>query len=133
MIFHNSDGTHISAEEFNEKLEEIFKEDKWIMDGNYQRSLKMRAKEADTIFLLDFPTKVCLEGAESRVGTKRDDLPWTEDTLDETFRQKILDFSKTNLPEIYEILENYKDEKKIIVFKSREEIDKFLKEIHMNY
>lgn len=75
MIYHNSNGTHISKEELEEELKEIFKENKWIIDGNYQRTLEMRLEECATVFLLDFPTEVCITGAESRIGKKREDLP----------------------------------------------------------
>ena len=126
MLYHNSDGTHISKEELEEKLKEIFKNEDWIIDGNYQRTLEMRMKECDKIILLDYPIEVCLAGAESRIGTKREDLPWVEDKLDEEFKNSILNFSKEKLPQIYLLLEKYKKDKDIIVFKSREEAENFL-------
>lgn len=64
MLYHKKDGTHITKEELEEKLKEIFKTDKWIIDGNYQKTLELRINECDTIFLLDFPTQVCLEVAK---------------------------------------------------------------------
>ncbi len=126
MLFHNTDGTHITTEELIEKFEEIFKTDAWIMDGNYQRTLEMRIKECDTIFLLDYPVEVCLAGAEARVGTKRDDLPWVEDKLDEEFKKVILNFSTEKLPKIYELLDMYKNEKAIIIFKNRLEAEEYI-------
>lgn len=86
----------------------------------------MRMKECDTMFLLDYPIEVCLAGAESRVGKKRDDLPWIEEKLDEEFKQTITNFSKEKLPQIYELLEKYKEGKKIVIFKSREEADNYI-------
>ena len=107
----------------------IFKEDSWIIDGNYQRTIEMRIKECDTVFLLDFSTEVCVSGAEARVGTKREDVPWEVDKLDEEFKQTILDFRRDKLPKIYEILDNYKDKVNIIIFKSREETDNYINEM----
>ena len=52
MLYHKADGTHISKEELEEKLTEIFKKDNWIIDGNYQRTIEMRLKECDTVFLI---------------------------------------------------------------------------------
>ncbi len=80
----------------------------------------------DTIILLDYPIEVCLAGAESRIGTKREDLPWVEDKLDEEFKNSILNFSKEKLPQIYELLEKYKKDKEIVVFKDRGEAENFL-------
>lgn len=128
MLYHNSDGTHISREELEERLKTIFKENNnWIIDGNYQRTLEMRMKECDTIILLDYPIEVCLAGAEARIGTQREDLPFIEEKLDENFKQSIIDFSKEKLPQIYELLEKYKKTKNIIVFKSREEADSYIR------
>ena len=42
MLYHKKDGTHITKEELEEKLKEIFKTDKWIIDGNYQKTLELR-------------------------------------------------------------------------------------------
>lgn len=92
MLYHKADGTHISKEELEEKLKEILKKDNWIIDGNYQRTIEMRLKECDTVFLLDFPTEVCVEGAKSRIGKKREDLPWVEEKLDENSNKQLLIF-----------------------------------------
>ena len=133
MLYHNSDGTHISKEELEEKLKTIFKENNnWIIDGNYQRTLDMRMKECDTIILLDYPIEVCLAGAEARIGTQREDLPFIEEKLDENFKQSIIDFSKEKLPQIYELLEKYKKTKNTIVFKSREEADSYIQSCNQN-
>lgn len=126
MLYHKVDGTHISKEELEEKLKEIFKKDNWIIDGNYQRTIEMRLKECDTVFLLDIPTEDCIAGAESRVGKKREDMPWVEEQIDEIFKQSIIDFSNEKLPQIYELLNKYKDHINIVIFKSREETDNYI-------
>ncbi len=131
-IYHKQDGTHISREEFDNKLQEIFQKEKWIMDGNYQRTLEVRIKEADTIFLLDFNTETCINGALDRVGKDRDDIPWKEDKLNEEFKEFILNFSKNQLPVIYELLDKYK-EKNIIIFKNREEIETYISTQQKDY
>lgn len=128
MIYHKSDGTHISKEELDEGLKSIFKEEKWIIDGNYQRTLEMRLKECDTVFLLDFPTEICIEGAKSRIGKKREDLPWVEEKLDEEFEQSIINFRSEKLPKIYELLDKYKNNINTYIFKSRKEAEDFIQE-----
>lgn len=127
MLWHKPDRTNISREEFDIRLREIVQRDRWIIDGNYQRTLEIRLKECDTVFLLDFPTEVCLSGARERIGTKREDLPWVESELDEEFKEWITDFSKEQLPRIYELLEQYGSDKNVVIFKSREEADEYLK------
>lgn len=129
MLWHKKDRTNISREEFDEKLEKILKKDKWIIDGNYQRTIEMRLKECDTVFLMDYPLEVCLSGAEERVGKKREDLPWIEEKVDEEFKQIIVDFSKNKLPQIYKLLEKYQKNKNIVIFKSREEAEDYIKKM----
>ncbi len=125
-IWHRPDRSTISREEFDKKLMEILLTDSWIIDGNYNRTIEMRLQYCDTVFLLDYPMEVCLEGARARVGKKREDIPWVEEELDPEFKSWIVDFPKTTLPRIYQLLEQYKEGKEIRVFKSREETKAFL-------
>ena len=124
LIWNKPDKTTIKREEFDETLTKILNEDSWIIDGNYQRTLEKRIIKSDTIILLDYPLEICLNGALSRVGIKRDDMPWIEDELNKEFEEKIINFRKDKLPEIYKLLEKYND-KKIIIFKTREECDEY--------
>ena len=123
IIWHLPDKTNISREEFDKRLMEILATEEWIIDGNYGRTLEMRLKACDTVFLLDYPLDVCLAGAMERVGKKREEMPWIEEELDEEFRQWILDFPDAQLPRIYQLLEQYKDGRQIYVLHSREEAD----------
>lgn len=129
LIWNKPDKTTITREEFDDELSKIFKNKTWIIDGNYQRTIERRIKEADTIFLLDYSLEVCLNGAINRVGIKRDDMPWVEDKLNEDFKQRILDFSQTKLPQIYELLSKYKENKHIVIFKTREDSIKYLNQL----
>ena len=139
QLWHKPDRTNISREEFDAALQRILEEDAWIIDGNYQRTLEMRLQACDTVFLLDFPLEVCLAGARERVGVPHDDLPWVEEELDTEFEQWILDFPKNSLPAIYELLEKYREPGEsvgkaleIVVFQSREEIERYLEELQVS-
>ena len=68
----------------------------------------------------------CLEGAASRVGTVREDMPWIEQEFNPEFRQYILDFPKEQLPRIYELIERYQDRRRIIILHSRDEADSWI-------
>ena len=125
-IWHKPDRTHISREEYDIRLAEILSSDSWIIDGNYSRTVEIRLKACDTVFLFDLPTEVCLEGAISRLGKDRYDVPWIDKELDPKFRNEIETFSQMVLPGIYELLEKYRDGKQITVFRLREEADLFL-------
>ena len=125
-VWHKPDKTHITREEFDKRISEIFVTDEWIIDGNYKRTIEMRLKECDTVFLFDLPTDVCLQGAAERVGKERYEMPWVETEVDPEFRRFIEDFPKDTLPYIYELLEKYNKDKEIIIFHSRKQADKFI-------
>lgn len=126
-IWHRPDRTNVTREEFDRRLNEILKKDRWIIDGNYQRTLEPRLKRCDTVFLLDFPLETCLAGAEARIGKRREDMPWIEREFDGEFKQWIIDFPKTQLPQIYQLIETHRQGREVIIFKSREEAGDYLR------
>ncbi|MDY5986764.1 adenylate kinase [Sporofaciens sp. SGI.106] len=126
MLWHKPDQTNVSREEFEAQIKELVQRDQWIIDGNYLRTMELRLKECDTVFLLDYPLEICLAGAESRIGKRREDLPWIEKEFDEEFRQWIIDFPKEQLPQLYELIKKYQDGRDIVIFTSREEADEYL-------
>lgn len=126
MLWHKPDGTTVTQAEFDAGLQEIIRKDKWIIDGNYQRTLEPRLQKCDTVFLMDFPMETCLSGAQSRIGKKREDLPWIELEFDKEFKQWIMDFPRNRLPQLYEMLKKHGYNKDITVFRSRKEADAYL-------
>lgn len=129
MLAFNPDSTERPKEEFDSKLKKIVQKEKWIIDGNYLKTLELRLKACDIVFFLDFPIDLGLKSAEERIGKDREDIPWVSTEFGDEFKQLIIDFPKTRIPKIYELLENYKDNKKIVIFKSRKESDDFLNKL----
>ena len=130
-IWHKADKTTVTREEFDAALEEILAGDRWIIDGNYSRTLELRLQACDTVFLFDLPLEDCLQGASSRIGTVREDLPWVETEFDPEFRQWIEDFPREQLPRIYELLRQSGTGKTVFIFRSRQEADRWLRD-HVN-
>lgn len=126
-IWHKPDRTTVTREEFDRRLDELLAGRYWIVDGNYQRTIERRLAACDTVFLLNYPTQVCLAGAAARVGQAHDDLPWVEESLDPEFRQWIETFAQTQLPQIYALLEHYRAGRQIMIFHSRDEADAWLR------
>lgn len=128
-IWHKPDRTHISREEYDERLSEILQSNEWIIDGNYSRTVESRIQASDTIFLFDLPTETCIEGATSRLGKSRYDVPWIDTELDPKLKKEIEEFPLNTLPRIYELLNQYKENKQIIIFKSRAQADEYCKSL----
>ncbi len=128
-IWHKPDKTHIPREDFDSQLSEILNSAEWIIDGNYKRTIETRLITCDTVFLFDLPTELCLQGVRDRIGKNRDDLPWTETEFDPEFMSFIETFPQDTLPYIYELLDKYKNDREIIIFKSRNEADEFIEKL----
>lgn len=125
-LYWRSDRTHITHDELVEKLREIMSDDSWIIDGNYISTLELRVNEADTVFYMDYPTDICIEGIRGRIGKKRDDIPWTEQELDDDFLKFVESFCTDTKPRIEEMLKKYTD-KTLYRFCGRDDADEFLK------
>ena len=50
MLWHRPDRTTVEMEVFDRELGKILEKDRWIIDGNYIRTLEMRLKACDTVF-----------------------------------------------------------------------------------
>lgn len=122
----NADKTTVPKEVFRGRLEEVLQKDAWIIDGNYGSTIELRLQFCDTVFFLDLPTDICVEGVRSRLGKPRADMPWVEKEPDEEFMQFIIrDFPTEKRPMILALRETYGD-KEWITFRSREEAENYL-------
>ena len=128
-IFWKKDKSHISREEFDERLMELLQGDKWIIDGDYSRTYEVRMKASDTIFFLDYPLDLCLKSVELRVGKVREDIPWVEEVFDPEFKEWIINWFKDTRPLVLDLLDRYKNDKNIVIFHTREEADVFLENL----
>ncbi len=126
LIWHKADRTTVTKEEFDTRLSEIMEGERWILDGNFSRTMEARMKMCDTVFLFDLPLDACIAGVEGRIGKPRDDMPWVETEFDPEFKSWIESFRETRLPRMYELLEKYKDRVNVIIFKSRLDAEKYL-------
>ena len=127
MIWHRADRKIIGREEFDRQLDKLVIEDEWILDGNYARTLPIRLAHCDTVFFFDIPLEVCIEGARSRLGKERVDMPWVDDEIDPEFLQWIKHFPRDVVPEIEHHLRNF--DKTIIRFHSRAEANNFIESL----
>ena len=130
-IFWKDDKTHLEKSEFDNIVSSLVKKDCWIIDGDYSRTYEIRIANCDAIFFLDYPLEVCLKGVESRIGTKRDDIPWVEHEFDPEFKEWIINWRINKLPILLSLLEKYKN-KQIIIFKNRNEADNYLEKLRQS-
>ncbi len=133
QLWWKSGWEHVTREEFDKKLEAVLEESRWIIDGNYSRTIDKRLPKCDTIIYLDFSRWACLWGMMQRVlgsyGRVRPDMaPGCPERIDWEFIKFVWNFSKNNRVLNYTYLAKAKHAK-AIVLKSRKEVRAFLKEI----
>ncbi len=134
MLYHRDNWTHISKEEFDIILQTELDKPKWIIDGNFNRTLNHRLKFCDTVFYFDFPTHVCLYRAFMRMvkgyGKSREDFggycPQRLDKREIKFFISILTFKKEHRRDYLNLLAEYPD-LNTVVFKNSKDVEKFLK------
>ena len=135
LLFWNADKTSVTREVFAQRLDEAMQQERWIMDGNFGFTMEKRMAACDTVFFLDYPAEVCLDGVKSRRGQPRPDMPWIEtgDTPDyDEFLAYIRNFAMDRRPQILRLMEQYSD-KTIYHFTSREQAQDYLENIRNHW
>lgn len=130
-LFWKEGWINIPREEFNILLMKELQKDKWIIDGNYDRTLEARIKRCDTIIYLDYPRRTSLFGVIKRVissyGKVRPDMAdGCPERFDLEFIKWIWNFNKEHREKFYKIIEKQKD-KEIYIFSNRKECNEFIK------
>lgn len=125
MLFWNADKTTVEKAVFLERLTQAMQQRQWIIDGNFSSTMELRMQACDTVFFLDYPVEICLDGICQRRGTIRSDMPWTETEEDAAFMEFIQNFQFESRPQILKLLEKF-PHKNIHIFTNRAEADTFL-------
>ena len=132
-LFWSEGWINIPREEFNILLREELKKDKWIIDGNYDRTLEERVNRCDTVIYLDYPRRTCFLGVFKRVllnyGKVRPDMAeGCPEKIDLEFLQWIWNFNKEHRDKLYKTLKKEKG-KQIYIFRNRKQCNEFLRNL----
>lgn len=122
-----------TKDEIDEKIRQAIAEPRWIMDGNYNRTIQQRLKRCDTVIYLDFSRFACLMGVAKRVittyGQVRPDMgEGCPERLDLDFLKWVWNFNKNKREKYYKLLDE-SEGIEIIVLKNRREVKKFLERV----
>lgn len=124
----------VTHEEFDRLLLDEVKRNKWVIDGNYNRTIPMRLKYCDTIIYMDYPRLVCLFRAIKRIlkgyGKSRSDMGGNcPERFDMDFLKFIWNFNKNNRRKYLLMLDEAADKKKVILLRSRKDCLGFLQKL----
>jgi adenylate kinase family enzyme len=118
-----------------ERIHALLARETWIMDGNYSNTLAQRVVAADTIVFLDVPRWQCFAGVfgrwwKTRGRTREDMAPGCAEQFPSlTFLRWIWRYQERSRPTIVALLEALPPTTRVIVLRSRGEIEQFARTI----
>ncbi|WP_282020937.1 DNA topology modulation protein [Planomicrobium okeanokoites] len=120
-----------SKEEQRKIQMELVKKDEWIIDGNYNGTMDIRLREADTIIFLDFSRVLCTYRALKRMiqyrNRRRPDMAeGVKERFDLNFVKWIWNYPKNIRPVVLKRFEELPNDKVVIILKSPKEARNFL-------
>ncbi|MBQ2835946.1 MAG: topology modulation protein [Clostridia bacterium] len=117
-------------DERDKMILDIVKQEKWIIDGTYKATLKVRLEKADLVIWLDYPTWTQIKGVIMRRiklgGKEREEIPGCKERMSKEFFTYVLKYNKEKRKVIVDNLEGI-DESKLLIFKKQRDLNKWLK------
>lgn len=119
-----------SREEFDALLLNELEKEAWIVDGNYQRTIELRLKHADTVIFFDYNRFLCLWRVLKRVvtnyGKVRDDMgEGCRERFDWEFLRYVYSFNDKEREKIYKKLST-NPSVRVIIIKKRKDLKTIL-------
>lgn len=120
---------------WRQRVQELTRGSRWIMDGNYRETLDLRLAAADTVLFLDLPPWLCAWRAvwrriQYRKRQRPDMAPGCQETLFGPdfpgFLLRIWDYPQRARPDVLQRLAELNGEAQVIHLKSRAEARRFI-------
>ena len=126
-INYKNNWVEIDKTERDKIIEEKANEDKWIIDGNYNKTW---LENADLIIWLDYSTFAQVKGVLKRYiqnhNKEKEELPGCKERFNLKFYKYVLTYNKKKRPDVVKMLEKI-PKNKIITFKNQKDLNKWLK------
>jgi adenylate kinase family enzyme len=124
-------------EEWDKIVEDFTMEEQWIIDGNYSRTMDIRIKRADLIIYLDMPRWLCLYQIFKRrimyhKKTRPDMNEECPEKIDFEFVKWVWNYRRRSRIKTLEKLDQVKNQKEVIILKSRKQVDEFINRLEKN-
>lgn len=128
----NANWVEIDKDERDKIISTKSEEEKWIIDGNYNKTLKERFDKADLIIWLDYSTFMQLKGVLKRYfktrNNERPEIPGCKERLDFNFIKYVATYNKKKRHVIVDYLKDVPKEK-VLIFKRQKDLNKWLNEV----
>lgn len=134
-INYNANWIEVNKNKRDSIIEAKAKEDKWIIDGNYNKTLKERLNNADLIIWLDYSSFAHLKGVLKRIlknyNKEKAELPGCKERFNLTFIKYVISYNKKKRPEVQKMVNEYSDNK-ILIFRKQKDLNTWLKKFTKN-
>ena len=129
-INYNTNWVEVDKNKRDTIIEAKAKEEKWIIDGNYNKTLRERLDNADLIIWLNYSSFAHLKGVLKRIiknyNKEKSELPGCKERFNFTFLKYVLTYNRKKRPQVLQILENIPNEK-VLIFKNQRDLNNWLK------
>ena len=134
-INYNANWVEIDQNEREQIIQKKSNEEKWIIDGNYNKTLKERLDKSDLIIWLDYSSLAHLKGILKRLikysNKEKPELPGCKERFNFTFLKYVISYNQKKRPQVLQILEKVPDQK-VLIFKKQKDLNKWLKKFTKN-
>lgn len=122
----------VSQAEFDALHRAAIAGEKWIVDGNFDRTIPERLERCDTVIYLDFSRMACLLGVAKRIlttyGKVRPDMgDGCPERFDWDFLKWVWNFNRNKREQNYRRFQE--TDARVIILKNRRQVRKFLRSI----
>jgi adenylate kinase family enzyme len=123
---------------WGDRVQELVGRDEWVMDGNYGGTLELRLAACDTVIFLDMSRALCLarvvkRWVRYRGRTRPDMTDGCPEQIDREFLKWIWTYPVRSRPRIMRKLEALSPEKRVVIIRSRGELERFVDELMAVY
>jgi adenylate kinase family enzyme len=120
--------------EFRERLADVARQPRWIMDGNYISHLvELRRDASDTVIWLDLPRATCMLGIMTRIvknyGRVRPEMAeGCPEKIDFAFLRYVWTFREQQTPKLLAYFHGLRADQSLIHFTERAQADRYLRD-----
>lgn len=129
-INYNANWVEINKNERDAIISSKSNDEKWIIDGNYNKTLKERLDKADLIIWLDYSSFAHLKGVFKRIiknyNKERPEIPGCKERINFTFIKYVATYNRRKRPQTIEILKDIPNDK-LLIFSKQRDLNKWLK------
>lgn len=109
QLFWKSGWVNVTQNAFDARLQTALEQPRWVIDGDYARTLPLRLRYCDTLVYLDYPRLLCLWSLARRVlanlGRTRPDMaPGCPEHVDAAFLRWVWRYHRDQRPQNLRLL-----------------------------